>query len=239
MKKMKEALYSVVRRTLKKVRYRGLYIPIENPPISRKIFQQLWRSDYEVPELTAILALLRDGDRVLELGSGLGVVSALTSLARKDLTIRSYEGNPELLPFIARMHALNGITRVEVRNEILLPNPTTDTVEFLTHRSFAESSIREHDAVTRRIAVSCRDVNEAMAEFRPDVLICDIEGGEEFLFQGIRLNDLRVLVIELHPKLMPRQAVKAVYDTCFAAGLYPHVEVSTATVVAFERVSPP
>ncbi|OYX18252.1 MAG: hypothetical protein B7Z04_12800 [Rhodobacterales bacterium 32-66-9] len=233
---MKEAIYSAVRKVVRELRYRSLRIPVVSPPISRKIFQQLWRGNYENPEISAILNLLRDGDRVLELGSGLGIVSSLTSRARPGIVVRSYEGNPDLLPFIAQVHAMNEIRNVDVRNEILLPNPSSSTIEFLTHRSFAESSIMSHGAVTRRVQVPCLDINTVLSEFRPDVFVCDIEGGEELLFDGIELNGVRVVVIELHPAAISRIATKRLFDTCASAGLYPRVEFSSAHVVAFERV---
>lgn len=235
---MKETIYGIVRRVFRELHYRGLRIPVVNPPISRKIFQQLWRKDYEQPEISAIMRLLHDGDRVLELGSGLGIVSSLTARARPDVKVRSYEGNPDLLPFIAQVHAKNGIKNVEVRNEILMPNPSAPTMEFLTHRSFAESSVLDHGAVTKRVQVPCTDINGVIAEFRPDVFVCDIEGGEELLFDGMDLRGVRVLVIELHPVVISRMAVKRIFDTCAAAGLYPRVEYSSAQVVAFERVGP-
>jgi FkbM family methyltransferase len=233
---MKEALYTLVKAIVRELRYRNLRIPILNPPISRKIFQQLWRKEYERPEISAILSLLRDGDRVLELGSGLGIVSSVVAKSKPGIVVRSYEGNPDLLDFIARVHSMNGITNVEVRNEILLPNPAGPTMESLTHRSFAQSSIMAHGAVTKRVQVACSDINSVLSEFRPDVFVCDIEGGEELLFDGINLNGVRVVVIELHPTMISREAVKRLYDTCASAGLYPRVEHSTAAVVAFDRV---
>ena len=236
---MKDMIYNLVRRIVPNVRYRGLKIPIANPPISRKIFKQLVRQSYEVPELAAIFGLLRDGDRMLELGTGLGVVSGLASRFRKDVVVRSYEGNPDLISFISNMHLLNAIEKIDLRNEILLPNPTTMAVEFLTHRSFAESSIVEHGAIVQRVQVPCRDINSVLAEFRPDLFVCDIEGGESRVFDGIQLQGIRAVVIELHPAVIDRLAIKRVYDCCAAAGLYPRVELSSATVVAFERVGDP
>lgn len=233
---IKAYIYRAVKLVFRRLHYRGLRIPIEDPPISRKIFQQIWRKKYEVPEITAILALVRVGDRVLELGSGLGIVSSLTARAAEGVKVRSYEGNPDLIPFITNLHQLNGVRNVELRNEILLPNPVAPTIEFLTHRSFAESSILSHGAIVRRVQVPCSDFNVAVAEFRPDIFVCDIEGGEELLFKDVRLEGIRAVIIELHPAVISREAIKRVYDTCAAAGLYARPELSSANVVAFERI---
>lgn len=234
--RVKDALFQGIRRVRPVITFNGISVPLKDAPIGWKTYKQFRRRTYEAPEIAAIRGLLRDGDKVLELGTGLGVVSAVTSRMRSGVTIRSYEGNTALLPAIKRLHEMNGIREVEVINEILLPSPSRDSVSFNLHERFAKSSILSDVGTARQITVPCRDVNAALDAFRPDMLICDIEGGEEKLFDGIRLDGIRAVVIELHPSVISRQAVARVFDTCAAARLYPIVELSSATVVAFERV---
>lgn len=233
---LKDGLYEGFRTLKAKVNYHGVTIPLANPPISRKIFKQLVMGRYEVPELRAIKGLLRQDDRVLELGSGLGIVSALTSRMQPNVEVRTFEANPDLVDFITGMHQQNGIQNVKLRNVVLLPNPSSITVDFYIHRSFAESSLVRHDAVVRVARIPCEDLNSVLRDFQPDLFVCDIEGGEERIFDGLDLTGLRGLVIELHPMVISRQAVQRIYDACAAVGLYPRVELSSGTVVAFERV---
>lgn len=233
---LKDLVYEYFRTLKTTVHYRGITIPTGNPPISRKIFKQLAMGRYEVPELTAIEGLLRRGDRVLELGSGLGIVSALTSRMQPDIEIWTFEANPDLVDFITEVHRQNTIRNVRLRNAVLMPAPSASTVDFYIHRSFAESSLVPHNAVVRVAQIPCEDLNFVLRDFQPDLLVCDIEGGEERIFDGLDLTGLRGLVIELHPTVISRQSVKRIYDACAAASLYPRVELCSGTVVAFESV---
>jgi FkbM family methyltransferase len=230
---LKQFCYGVHRRIFRYVDFRGLRIPLDNPPVSRKIHQQLRRKTYEFPEINAILQLLSFGDRVLEIGSGLGIVSSLVAKSGKASAIRSYEANPDLLPFIAKLHSINSVVNVELVNQILLPSPSEPYVNFHIHKSFAESSVLQHHAVDKIVSVETRDVNSVLKEFSPQILVCDIEGGESILFKDIDLGGIRALVIELHPAMISRESIDMIYQVCDSFELDPVESLSSQNVVAF------
>lgn len=216
--------------------YQGLTVPLESGLVPRPVVQQLRSNDYEKPEIRAMRAILRPGDRVIELGTGLGIVSALASRAASGVTVETWEANPAMLGQIAALHRLNGITNVTSRHGLLAVNPQAATERFFQHRYFPESSVIDSDQMTGSVDVPLVDINAELRRFGPDVMICDIEGGESRLFNGLQLGNLRALVIELHPLVIPRSAIKAIYDCCLAHGLCPVIEHSRAQVVTFERV---
>lgn len=220
------------------LRFRGLSVPVNGPHVSRPVWKHIWRGTYEAPELDALDQLVRPGDRVLELGCGMGLVSGALAKRLPDLAIRSYEANPVMIPVIRDLHARNGIANVDIRNAILLPAPTEPVRRLNLHQNFTESSIMAGIASETGVEVPVQDFNAELADFRPDVLVCDIEGAEEELFRGVSLAGLRGLVLELHPALVSRAAIAAIFDSCAAAGLYPRIEWSRKQVVAFERVDP-
>ena len=80
----------------KTLEYRGLLVPLSGGHVPEPIVAQLLADDYEAPELVGIEGLVQDGDRILELGCGLGVVSGLTSRMAEGLEILSFEANPNL-----------------------------------------------------------------------------------------------------------------------------------------------
>ena len=80
------------------------------------------------------------------------------------------------------------------------------------------------------------DINKIIIEMAPNVLVCDIEGAEEFVIPGCDLSSLRAVVLELHPSLVSRKGMQKIYDACINANLYPKIELSSKQVVAFERV---
>lgn len=229
------ALYSA-RRLWPVLSFRGLKVPVTGAHVSRPVWKHVWRGDYEAPELDALRALLRPTDRVLELGTGMGLVSGVVAKEFPAIHVYAFEANPSLIPVIEALHKRNEIANVTLRNEVLLPNPREASIRFNLHRNFTESSLSDRIESQSAVDVPVRDINAVVAEVRPDVFVCDIEGAEAQVFDGLDLAGLRVVVIELHPHLLKRAEIKLIYDTCAKAGLYPRVEHSDLTVVAFERV---
>ncbi|MBZ0122689.1 MAG: FkbM family methyltransferase [Roseovarius sp.] len=223
-------------RFITHVTYRGIEVPVHGPHVIRPIKEELMTGRYEVPEITALQALLRPGDRMLEIGGGLGVVSALAARAMPDVTIESYEANPALIAAIDELHKKNGLRGIALHNRILVQGGGGGERAFHLHRSFAESSVVPGEGKDRSVAVPTEDFAAKLGSFRPHVLVVDIEGGEDELLSGADLAGLRAMVLELHPRIIDRAAEKRIFDACAAAGLYPRYDLSTANVVAFERV---
>lgn len=224
-------------RSLRPVlRFRGLKVPVSGPHISRSVWKHLWKGDYEAPEIFALQNLLKSGDSVLELGTGMGVVSSIAAKLHPDIKIEAYEANPALIEPIRSLHKMNRITNINIHNAILLPTENQTFRKFNLHEKFTESSIKEEISSIRSIDVPVQDFRTVLNKIRPDVLVCDIEGGEEELFVGVDLRGIRAVVLELHPEVVSRPAIKVIFDVCARAGLYPRIEYSSERVVAFEKV---
>lgn len=223
-------------RTMSTVPYRGLDVPITGPHIIKNIIDELMAGRYELPEIEALSRLMRPGDRVLEVGVGLGVVSGLAAKAVPDAQIECFEANPELIDPIRELHALNGLTNITLHNAILVRGPGGESRDFHLHRSFAEGSLIQTSGTVRTVQVPTVSFEEKLAGFAPDILVVDIEGGEDELLSGLDLSGLRALVLELHPAVISRAAEARIHAACLAAGLYPRVELCSANVVAFETV---
>ena len=75
---------------------------------------------YEGQEIAGALHVIREDDRVLEVGAGLGVVGAVIATNAKPEKVLSFEANPELVPVIRALHQMNALgDRVELRNQVL------------------------------------------------------------------------------------------------------------------------
>lgn len=224
-------------RKLKPVmNFRGISIPVDGEHITYVNFKYLWRGLYESPEIDALLGLARPNDRVLELGTGMGLVSGVAAKRIPGLIIETYEANPGLFDNIRKLHDLNGLTNITVRNAVLLPTSDPQPIRLNFRDHFTESTIIDGPQTTGGTDVPVDDIRKVLSTFKPDLMVCDIEGAEEALFDGISLKGLRALIIEFHPALISRAATKRIYDLCAEAGLYPRIEFSEHQVVAFERV---
>jgi predicted O-methyltransferase YrrM len=113
----------IVRHTptaLPNIRSRGLLFPDDPAFISPQIRKLLDANNYELREAGAVRALVHDGDVALELGGGIGFMSTLMVKSCKAARVHSFEANPRLIPYIRRVHALNGVAdKVEVSNAVL------------------------------------------------------------------------------------------------------------------------
>lgn len=225
-----------IRRLWKSLSFHGLQVPMVGDHITKPVWKHVWRGDYERPELLALSALMRPDDRVLELGAGMGLVSGVMAKRHPQARFTSYEANPALAGVIAALHRANGIANVDLRSAILAPVDQGSTRRFRLHRNFTESSLVAASADVSEVEVAVHDPAAVMADLRPDLLLCDIEGAEEELIPVLPLDGLRAAVIELHPHIVGRAGMARIFRSFIDAGLVPVVECSTETVIAFERV---
>lgn len=237
---MKHALANLtygLRKVLPPIDFLGVRVPMRGDHVSRGVWKRVFRGDYEKPEVDALLALLRSDDRVLELGTGMGLVSGLAAKRYPALRVETYEANPHMIPVIRDFHALNEITNVNLHNAILVNGEADGTRPFYLHRSFAQSSlVPSHDTAQASVEVPEKDVKRILTDFRPTILLCDIEGGEAELFRGLDLSVLRAAIVELHPNVISRRAEADIYDAFAASGLYLRIDLCSGTVAAFEAV---
>lgn len=216
---------------------RGLKIP-KHPQITRgRIRGALKKNAYERKECDAVMRVVREGDRVLELGGGIGYMSTLLSVRKRVASVVSYEANPALIPYIRSVHAANGVTNVDLRNALLAPR-AGDPVPFYIRRNFLASSLdrdADPDSVTEAVEIVQHPVGPVLEAEKPDVLVCDIEGAEAELLPAADWSCLRAAVIELHPQWIGQSGVQAVFDAMHRAGLTYFPRASEAKVVTFRK----
>jgi FkbM family methyltransferase len=179
----------------------GVKVPFVPAIITPKIERPMRNNRYEGGEVAALRRILRAGDRVLELGAGIGLLSTLSAMVAGVERIVAVEANPDLIPLIHETHRLNGVTTVDLRNGIAAAHDGTD-VPFYVRGDFWSSSMEPKSRpYLREVSLPCFGVDTLMAELRPTVIVCDIEGGESGLFDAVDMACVRAVVIELHPKV--------------------------------------
>ncbi len=92
------------------VELQGVRIAIDPAIMSDKIQRQIRNGKYERGEARNLPEIIEPGERLLELGGGIGFLSALAALQRRAEVIVVIEANPELIPVIRETHRLNGVT---------------------------------------------------------------------------------------------------------------------------------
>ncbi len=214
----------------------GIKVPFIPEIITPKIEKPMRNNRYEKGELKGLRANVQAGDRVLELGGGIGLIS--TAAAQKDGVgqVTTIEANPRIIPVIRETHRLNGIRGVDLRNGVV-SSGSGENVDFYIRKDFWASSMepdsRPYEAVE---SLPNFDIRDLVGELKPTVIVCDIEGAELGLFDKVDLSGVRMVILELHPKVYGQEQMAMIINMMLHKGFSIIPEKKPSSVWTFERV---
>jgi FkbM family methyltransferase len=117
--------------------------------------------------------VVRAGDRVLVMGAGLGVVSTLVAKSEGVARVIAVEPNITLIPYLKRVHALNGVPWVEPINAVL-GHDLKGRVPFFARRDLRDSSPLPHDSPWEKaMMVPAMDLDLILTEEQISLIICE------------------------------------------------------------------
>lgn len=215
----------------------GVKVPV-SPLLHERRIERINAAQYEGQEIAGALHVVREGDTVLELGAGIGVVGAVVAHNAKPAKVASFEANPALIPHIEALYAMNDLgDRISVSNTVLISqDDRPDEMTFYVANSYLGSSLTDRDnRQTRPVQVKTAGFNETVAALKPDVLIMDIEGGELDVLKDADLSSIRAVVLEFHPGAYGIEGMRTCKDILKKAGFERIESHSTRTVWACER----
>lgn len=217
-----------------------LYLSVDQVVANDRIVSEIEKGRYETSELNVATRFVKPTDRVLELGAGVGFISAGVMRAVRPAFYAAVEADARLIPHIRRTHQHNGVEGVEVINGVCVANPAAlseGRVEFVVHREFWQSGIdRRRRAEDTVVSVETLDASHFIEDNGINVLIADIEGAELDLLRHLRFGGLRKIVVELHPQTIGQEGVLEIFSILCAEGFAYSTALSAATVVCFEKV---
>lgn len=215
------------------IKYAGLIIPWKGLAPVASIKKSLLHRGYERAELDMIQARVRPSDVVLEFGAGLGVVTA--ALARITVgagRVVAYEANTALIDSANRIAQANGV-EIELRNRAI--GLEAGPREFFFADNFLSSSNRDRQLAGRSETITQDAIAVVLAEVKPTVMVCDIEGAECEIFTVPMPASLRAIYIETHPHIVGEPAISQLVKTLLEQGFELLVDTSFKRVLAFER----
>ena len=200
--------------------------------ISLKIRDSIRSGGYERSELHALRSKLTPGDVVMELGTGLGFLSAYCAKIVGSENVYTFEANPAMEPHIRDTFALNNVSP---KLEICVLADTSGEHSFYVKEAFWESSLIPQTSAAEVVKVPAKPVNGEIARINPTLLVMDIEGGEYDLFQQINLAGVAKMVIELHPHEIGIEKVKFVVSMLYRSGFRADKDASSVDVLGLDR----
>jgi FkbM family methyltransferase len=183
--------------------------------MSRRVEQAISKGGYERDELRLIGMVLSPSDIVLEIGAGLGVVSAYCAKRLGSSRVFAFEANPDLEPRIRETYALNG---VEPTLEMCAIRATAGRVTLYRTKHVFSSSIVKRSAEAIPIEVPGKALSYVVEKFRPTLLIVDVEGAEDELFDRAQLPGVTKIMLELHERVIGEAKARRVRGALTALG---------------------
>jgi FkbM family methyltransferase len=186
--------------------------PLITPPIQRDIYF----GDYERKELDVIERRLEQGDRVMEVGAGIGFLSAYCARVLGDDRVFAYEANPALLELVSAVHARNKV-HPQVTQALL--GEGDGERDFFVEPDYWASSLVRRSPNAKCVRIRQIDFNSELRRVAPSFLIVDVEGGEYELLRNADLSAVSKLCLEVHPDVLGNARVSRVFARLIAAGL--------------------
>jgi FkbM family methyltransferase len=215
----------------------GVKIPLDLPVLSDNILESILSGEYEYQEQRQLPGIVKPGERVLELGVGIGFIASMILKHENTQAYLGFEANPDLLPCIREVFELNGVDG-EICNAVLIHDPDVTHLDFYKRRHFWGSSLSpEPWAYESKVAIPARQFNSVIAAFRPTLIVCDIEGGELEVFRQADLSGVKRIYLEIHQSVLGRQGIRELFDILGSKNFHYDQFHSTGAVVLFTEVN--
>lgn len=200
--------------------------------ISNNIKGFLENSTYESQEIQILIQTLNKEDRVLELGAGLGLLSAYCAKVIGDDNILSYEANPLMIPQIKNNYKRNGVSP-KIRNAVVGCDNRERT--FFLEEHFWSSSTLQRSKDAQAIKVDGVNIDDVISEFSPNFLIIDIEGGEIDIVFSMNFETVNKVIMEIHPHVIGNGGAHKILHHLYGVGFIMDFNLSRDNVYYFYK----
>lgn len=193
----------------------GIDVPLAPKEVSSVIWQALISGDYEAKEARLVIKAVQPGDRVLELGSGIGVITSIIAKI-EGTSVWAFEANPSTAVLGQRVIEANQLDNV-VFSQGLLTSGEPRTFRFYVREDLWMSSMDEKQGTYEEvIEVTSANIDGFISQHRINALVMDIEGAERDLLQHAELPGIERIFLELHDHLYGLSGIR---DISHALGL--------------------
>ena len=207
-------------------------IKVKIPSFTSDVIRKaIYGGFYEADELKLVKNRLVSDDVVMEIGTGLGLLSAYCAKKIGNDRVFTFEANPALESPIKDNYDLN---QVQPQLEICLVGDRNKVADFYVGKNFWSSSIYDKAEGAKSIKVPVINFNEKVREIDPTFLLLDMEGGEYEFVKYADFHNIKKLMIEVHNWILTPEQIKFVKHRLAESGFY-LVEAASSEELYFER----
>jgi FkbM family methyltransferase len=191
-------------RNLDTLRIRGVLVGTSKSGTPHSVRNALFKGVYEEHECDIVERIVRPGDRILEIGAGIGLVSLLATRLAGEGQVLSCEANPALEPLIRANYALNGWTPNLRMGAVAA---SAGKVSFHQNDNLLSSSRIDRKLAGKTITVESHSMDDLLATHAANIVIMDVEGSETELLARADLSIVTSIIVEMHPHIVGQQEI--------------------------------
>ena len=200
--------------------------------MSPRVERALTKGGYEREELRLIGVVISQGDVVVEVGAGLGLVSSYCAKRIGSDRVFAFEADPDLEPCIRETYELNA---VEPTLEMCAVGNRAGRVTLYRDKHFVSSSVVRRRVGARPVEVPGKALSYIVEKIHPTLLIIDAEGAERGMFDGAQLEGVTRIVLELHDRVIGPDGTDQVRASLRALGFHQDPRLSSPEHLVLSR----
>lgn len=218
----------------------GVVIPPDPDIVTPVVRRTILDRKFEATKAGLIAGIVAPGDRVLEIGAGIGVITTLLARERRVSSVVAVEANPQLLDYMTKLHARNRVRKVRRMNAVLT-NAATDHVVFYLRRDFWAGSLLPGPLPsTGQVMVRTLNLDATLRDEGINLIVCDVAGVEPMPLplRDADLSEVDRILLEIHVDLIGLSGVRDVFNALGCQGFVYDPRHSISSVVLFRRCGP-
>ncbi len=213
----------------------GIFIPV-SMSYGYSVLRFINNGEYEQGEINIIKNTLQKEDIVLELGTGIGFVSAWCASRLGSRQVFTFEANAGLEAKIKILYKKNKVNPQLTFSMLGLQEGKTTF--YRNPGSFlASSAINNKEQKQEKTEIPVLDLNETIRKIKPTYLMMDIEGGEYDVFKIIKYQSIEKIQFELHPEVLGAEKTAAIFKHLQENNFLPDDAFSTGNNFYFKKIA--
>lgn len=225
-------------KVIERFRIDGAELLIPAASLNDRLRGRLRDGGYEHFERDLARAHIRPGDRVLDLGSGAGLVAIVAARIVGPENVTTVEANPEMHDALRRNLRENAGTELRmIKGAVVGDDYPEKTVTLNLRGAFWAASLDAPKGGNgaRSVQVPAKKFRQLVRARDANVLTMDVEGAEDALLSRPLPETIRLLIIELHPGLYGDARRNELLRLLEGQGFRNLQDRRTEDVYAFER----